>query len=130
MIKLINHGVANVIKGDIYINRKLKKYPRLYAKIIAHERKHLTNEEHIDLKEPFDWELFKFIITTPSTWSQFLPVWISGRKIIYNNIMMAFFLVLVYIVAFIFIGFIDPMISLFAACILPFYAWGLAKWLF
>lgn len=130
MIKLTNHGVANVIKGDIYINKRLKKYPSLYTRVIAHERKHLNNEDHVDLKEPFDWELFKFIITNPSTWTQFLPIWIKGRKIIYNQIMLGFFLVLCYIIVFIFLGFIDPYISLFAAGGLPFFAWGVAKWLF
>ena len=130
MIKYVNHGVANVIKGDIYVNKKLKEHPKLFAKVIAHENKHLKGVDRVDLKEPFDWELFKFIVTTPSTWSQFLPIWISKRKIIYNTVMLGFASVLLYIIVFFIIGLFFPPISLIAACLLPFYALLVAKRLF
>tara|TARA_Y100000310_G_C20549460_1_gene747287 strand:- start:24 stop:356 length:333 start_codon:yes stop_codon:yes gene_type:complete len=94
-ITLVDYGIANVIDGEIIINRALLKHPKLYDRIIAHEMKHIHGERWVDWNDPFDPELFRWVIKTPSSWIQFSPVWIRNRTIIYSRVMLllwAFFI--------------------------------------
>lgn len=84
-LKLVDHGMGYRMGDTIYINRELKKYPDLFNKVYNHELKHLNGVEHVDWNEPFDFQLFKFMVTHPSTWINLLPIWIIGNKIIYDK---------------------------------------------
>lgn len=87
-IKFISYGLGNLIDGTIYLNKALKKYPKLMETVIQHERKHHNGESLVDFREPFHFDLFLFSLITPSTWVHYIPIWITrdnGRWIISFN---------------------------------------------
>lgn len=84
---LTRTGLGHRIGNQIFMNRLLLNVPILYWKIYKHELSHINGEKDIDWREPFDKDLFMFILKTPSTWTHFLPFWIVDRKIIYSKLM-------------------------------------------
>jgi len=93
-IEFVNHGLANIINDRLYVNKLLLLRPDLYRKVLRHEERHIRGESSVDWNEKWDKELFKFILKHPSTWVQFLPVWIVGRRIVYSKTWMGVWLVL------------------------------------
>lgn len=89
-IVYVNYGIGNKIGDRIYINKALQDHPELLQKVMDHESKHVQGDKWIDFKEPFDWDIFNFFLNHPSAWCQVLPIWIMGRKIIYNKTMLIF----------------------------------------
>lgn len=91
-IKWIDRDVAYVVKDTLYINRHLKKYPKLLKKVIAHEKKHLKSSKVVDVKEDFqdsfkftfDKDLLKFHLEHPSSLSVALPIWVTKKSIMIN----------------------------------------------
>lgn len=78
----INKGIGNRVGDTIYLNSKLKQFPKLHNAILLHEKKHtgrftlqdlsldINNKELIGLKG----EYYQFIINNPNTWLNFLPI--------------------------------------------------------
>ena len=81
-VEYINTGTGNRVGDTIYLNRKLKNYPRLHDAIISHEKKHtgtitikdflldVRNKELKGIKTQY----YKFILNNPETWWNFLPI--------------------------------------------------------
>ena len=85
-IYYVNHGIANCIGigKDCFIemNKNLKKYPKLYNKILKHEIQHSKSKNKFDFgiefKDMLDfktqYQLLKFQIKHPESWLSFLPI--------------------------------------------------------
>ena len=83
-IKYSRWGLANKIKDTIVLNKHLKKYPWLHARILKHELKHnedmLFNVKH-DYKDLFSTGLKEwiskigFMVKHPGALLQLSPVW-------------------------------------------------------
>jgi len=81
-IKYIDYGVGNRVGNMIYLNKNLKKYPKLHQAILKHEKLHsvswnfkdflldLNNKEIKKVKR----EYFKFIIENPKSFYNFFPI--------------------------------------------------------
>jgi len=95
-IVYVNYGLGNVIQGKIYLHKDLKENPELQMTVLKHELKHIDECEHVDLNEPWNWDIFKFCIKRPSTWVQLFPIWIIRNKIIYSKNMIMAWLFLVF----------------------------------
>ena len=88
-LKETNFGIACRIGDKIYINKKLKKYPLLYASILIHETKHSPGLENRDFALDIQNKELKgqkltywwFVITHPSSWVEFLPFWFYEGRI-------------------------------------------------
>ena len=90
---LVDSGVSNNFSTYIEIHRDLVNYPQLYSAILAHEQAHAQGKNTmydfvLDMKhnkEINQWELFKFMIARPKTWTQFLPIYYQKDKgIVYD----------------------------------------------
>ncbi len=87
-IEYVGYGMANRFTDKyIEIHKKLKQpqYSDLLKEIIEHEISH-TDEGYkwydlaLDLKGfKNKWQYYKFIITTPTSWVQFIPIYKSRR---------------------------------------------------
>jgi hypothetical protein len=82
-IKYVGTGIANRFSENrIELHKKLKReaYKPLRKEIIAHEKQHSPLGYHwrdlwLDLKGfRHKWLYWKFILTTPSSWTQFSPI--------------------------------------------------------
>ena len=90
-----NFGLACRIGNKIYINRKIKKYPRLYQAFIKHEKAHSSSFTVKDII--LDWrggyikklkkDYYKFMITHPSSWTMFIPVWYYDDGLVVDPLM-------------------------------------------
>jgi hypothetical protein len=105
LIKKTHYGIASRVGDTIYINEALEnKYPRLYQALITHEQNHsgsislkdlfidVGNVELKDLKK----EYYSFILTHPSSWSEFLPFWIIEGKFQINITLLVFYIIVVF----------------------------------
>jgi len=86
-VKLVNFGVANNYFDCIEIHKDLPKFPRLYVPILKHEFGHEGLTTMGDLKHDLNKipglnykEYYKFILTRPSTWVQYLPIWWHPKR--------------------------------------------------
>ena len=87
-VNYINYGTGNRVNEDIYLNKKLKKYPKLHNAILLHEKKHTggisIRDFMLDFKnkelQPVKKDWHKFLITHPSSWLNFLPVLKLGNR--------------------------------------------------
>lgn len=94
-IEYVDHGIANVIEGRIYMNHRLKAYPELHKRILAHEMEHINGADYtLDWKLKLDGELESFVLKNPSSWTQFLPIWFVGKKVIYSKTMLIVWVIL------------------------------------
>jgi len=106
------YGIAYRIKDDIYINNNLKKYPDLRKAIISHELKHSKGFTKKDIAidifnddlEKFKKQYYAFILTHPSTWTEFLPITIKKKTIIINPIMILFWIITIAFILFVYFG--------------------------
>jgi len=89
-VQIVDVGVANRYSysdhDEIEINKALLECPELLKGIMKHELAHTTGryklkdlwlDLHDGIKKP---GYRKFIITHPSTWHQFSPIWFSKQK--------------------------------------------------
>jgi len=95
-IRLVDYGIANNFGDYIEINRELKKFPKLYKSVLAHELKHTKkpfsfSEFLMEFKD-INWDLFLFSIKRPKTWIQALPFYIKNRKLVYDLQLILFYL--------------------------------------
>ncbi len=80
-IKYINFGTGNMADGVIYLNKNLKKYPRLHDAILKHERKHSGRFKVKDIMLDFrneeirsmNKEYYSFLLRHPKALVNFLP---------------------------------------------------------
>ena len=118
-VKEVNNGIANYFydkngKGFIEINKNLKKYPKLYKSILAHELEHSKSKKYMDvkleLKDMFNLEseieMLKFYLKYPKAFLQLSPVMKSHNGFYAkDNFMIMNYLILI-IGGFTFIKFI------------------------
>jgi len=100
-IKKINYGIACRIGDTIYYNSKLDNYPTLLNAILQHEHNHtsnfslkdvtldLVNKEIRDLKKDY----YSFILSNPSSWTEFLPCWKYENSLVWNPLISALWLI-------------------------------------
>ena len=103
-IKYIPWGIACRVKNTIYLNEALKKYPELCNSLIEHEKKHSSSFTARDFKMDIHnaeisankAEYWKFVSSTPSSWTEFLPFWFyDGRFVVNASIVMLYAVFLV-----------------------------------
>jgi hypothetical protein len=128
-IEYVNYGIGNTFKDRIELNKALKKYPKLHDKVLQHELKHYNKEENVDLKEHQGWQMNKFIITHPSTWVQYLPVWYKNKIISYDPSMITIWILLLSLSIKLIIASIYPITALISIGQLCIEATLLIKWL-
>ncbi len=94
-----NRGFANFYGSHIEINKKLKYNKKLRDYVIKHE---LGHKKEFDISHEFkiDWKiipsLFLFVLITPSTWIDFLPIQIKDKQIIYDlNLIILYSLIII-----------------------------------
>jgi len=86
-IKYVNKGFANFYGDYIELNKRLKNNKKLKKYILEHERGH---KKEFDLMHEFKINfkimpsLFLFVLKTPSTWIDFLPIQYKNKKFIYD----------------------------------------------
>jgi len=87
-IRYVDGGLANNFGNYLEINKHLKKYPSLLNPILIHELDH-TDETftiqdlYLDLSASYNinqFELIKFMVKHPRSFSQLLPVYYSKTK--------------------------------------------------
>lgn len=109
-IKYIDYGIGNRIGDTIYLNKKLKEIPGLFEAIKKHEFNHSDNWNFGDFFQDLSVKelkgmrrlYYKFIITNPNTWVNFLPFMkIEGKWTFDISIAIVWFF---FIVLTIFIG--------------------------
>ncbi|KKL70496.1 hypothetical protein LCGC14_2104320 [marine sediment metagenome] len=112
-IKEINHSIAYFNETNtgkyIEINKHLKKYPKLYAKVMLHESKHASTEGFwpnilIDIKDMFDIHkqlmLFAFMLKHPSSIRSLIPFFFENKRVSVNWFML-YFMLFMFLVSFV-----------------------------
>ena len=87
--KELNHGIASRCGDTIYLNKRLQNYPVLREALLEHESRHSPGYGIKDLKMDFSIhelrghkkEYYKFIISTPSSWTEYSPIVLVDGKI-------------------------------------------------
>lgn len=82
VFKEINYGIASRIGSTVYLHKGLRKYPELREALIQHELGHSSGYTKKDLLDDFGIkelrshkkDYYNFILNTPSSWSEYLPV--------------------------------------------------------
>lgn len=78
IIKEIEWGYAYNIDNVIYINKHLKEYPELYAKVVNHEKSHepgfTLRNIMIDIRDSLKSDGFMFVLKYPKSMVQVLPI--------------------------------------------------------
>jgi hypothetical protein len=101
-IQEINYGIASRIGDDIFINKKIASFDKgLYDALIEHEQNHtsgytlqdvkmdITNKQLKNIKDKY----YKFILTHPSSWIEFLPIqFVKGNMIINPTLLIMYIL--------------------------------------
>lgn len=114
LIEYVSYGIANRFSGNrIEINKKLlqSQYKPIYYELIEHEKAHsdkswCLDDFAMDL-QGFEnrWLYNKFILTTPSSWVQLSPIYLSKGKIYWDITLIIFwFIVIMILVIGIFYG--------------------------
>jgi hypothetical protein len=94
----INHGIACRIENIIYLNKNLRKYPKLRKAIIEHEKAHSDNFNMNDIKMDMSIshlanlkkEYYSFILHNPSSFTELLPVGLYNKKLVLNPTLIGF----------------------------------------
>jgi len=92
-VKFINHGIACRIGDTIYLNKELLYYNmKLAAAILRHEKNHSSSYKLSDIKQDLSikelkdmkGEYLSFVLTNPSSWTEFLPVCSYEGNLVWN----------------------------------------------
>lgn len=91
-IKEINNGIASRVEGVVYLNKRLRKYPKLRKALIAHELEHSSGYNLKDLEmdvfnehiKDHKRDYYAFVLSNPSSWTEFLPINKVGKTILIN----------------------------------------------
>lgn len=105
-IEYIKHGIACRVGDTIFLHEKLKGYPELQSSMIAHENEHSPSLNKrdllIDLRirnfKGIRKDYYRFILTHPSSWTEFLPIGIYKDKFLINPILLMFYAVTLIII--------------------------------
>lgn len=90
MIFYTNYGVASRVGKDIFINRNLRKYPKLHDAILSHEKEHtesgysssdLIQDIRIKQLSGLRKEYYLFFLRHPWALTQLLPIWVYNKKV-------------------------------------------------
>lgn len=114
-INEMDHGIAHVLvdeKGrrELWVNKDLKKYPKLYKKILKHELKHMESDKKIDfthdLKNSFapetnNLDMIRFMIKHPKSFSEILPIQIEKGFVVINWFLIFFYFVFLVVLSII-----------------------------
>ena len=82
----VDYGIANNFGEFIEVNKNLKKYPHLLHPILKHELSHTNkfftlHDLKIDLVQNVNsWDMLKFMIKHPRSFSQLLPIYFDKKK--------------------------------------------------
>lgn len=104
-INLVNYGIANRFPNNyIEIHKKLDtpQYYPLFLEILEHEKKHTDKgfsfvDIALDFKGFENKKLYrKFILTTPSSWIQFSPIYKNSKGKYFLDPMVLFFWIFSY----------------------------------
>jgi len=95
-LKIIDYGIACKIGETIYINKDIKKYPKLWNALLKHENEHTDDYGIKDILIDFRGShlnsvkrtYYKFLLTHPRAWIQLLPIGVYDKRIIYDPVMM------------------------------------------
>lgn len=101
-IYLSNYGIANRQGDNIFINRRFLEVPDLYDALIFHETEHTSGfsikDILIDIKithlKGLKLKYYKFILTHPSTWVEFSPLWFYKGHLSINPLLLCLYGVL------------------------------------
>jgi hypothetical protein len=112
-IKYINFGTANRVGDVIYINKNMKKYPKLYKAVLNHERKHSSGWNMDDfMLDLFNRDLkghkqeyWKFVFNNPKSLLNFSPILkIDNQWVIDVNLLIFWIILAPIILTFIILG--------------------------
>lgn len=84
-VEYVSWGVGSFMDGKIYLNKSLKKYPKLHKRVLDHELKHLRGEPHVDWKEKASLSLWAFTLSHPGAWWEFSPLWMFNGIIYFDK---------------------------------------------
>ena len=102
LVKEIDYGIACRIGDIVYINKELNKFPKLYESILIHELSHSNSFKMSDISldlinshlHGLKLQYYAFILTHPSSWTEFFPFGYYDNKLIFNPIITGFYLVI------------------------------------
>jgi len=98
-IRYTKWGLSNCYENHIEINEKLKNKPILREYILRHEQEHKIGSFDLEQEFKINWKvipsLFLFMITTPRTWIDFLPIQYKKKKFIYDPNMFLLYSILI-----------------------------------
>lgn len=108
-IENINWGIASRVGKTIYLNKRLKYYPKLKKALTDHEKAHTDGMAmrdiflDVDIKElkGLKREYYKFLFSTPTAWAEFLPIKKYGGEWLLNLpvlLMWLFFIAIIWFV--------------------------------
>ena len=100
----VEWGLANRFKDEIEVNKHLKKHPKLYYPIMKHEFAHDDSlfswkefkHDLITDNKLNQWDLLKFMIHHPKTFTQLIPIYYSKKRgfVIDLNLSLTYFVML------------------------------------
>jgi len=105
-IQEVNYGIASRVGDTIYINKRIKGYDMgLYMSLIEHEEKHSNTFTIEDIKSDFinnelrnsKAQYYKFVLTHPSSWTEFLPLQILNKEVILSPTLLLFWFIVLMI---------------------------------
>jgi hypothetical protein len=102
-INLIDYGMAYRLGNEIYINKCIKNYPKLYKAIIKHEKEHTDNytlkDILIDLKgnhlSGVKKDYYLFFIRHPRSLIHFCPIFKLNNKWTYDPILSILYIIII-----------------------------------
>lgn len=87
-IVYVSYGLACFVDDKVYMNEKLKLFPRLHKLVVDHELQHAYGNDQVDFKQPWDNELFKFILLNPDSWVHYFPLWKYEDKLTFDKFLL------------------------------------------
>ncbi len=98
-IEITNYGIACRVGNKILVNKHLFKNRPLANAIIKHEMGHskdfsikdLIHDLGIKNLDGLRTDYYRFIITHPSSWTEFLPLWRHKDKLFINANLLGFY---------------------------------------
>lgn len=99
-LKYIDYGVGNRVGNTIFLNKNLKKFPKLHDAILEHESNHtddwsfkdflldLKNDEIKDVKGDY----YRFIFKHPKSFANYSPILKLGDSWCFDITLIFFYL--------------------------------------
>lgn len=95
-IKYSDWGIACRVKDIIYLNKKLKQYPKLHNALLQHEQEHSSGFTWKDIKIDLDNHYLKnlklkywqFVLSTPKSWVELIPIYFKDGNMLLNPLIL------------------------------------------